>query len=183
VGFERWHRIWRYAEGPDGRAEAVAEPAGLDGAPANGGLETLLFLDGDRLLAFTEQKVRDGVVEGWLQGPGGWDPIGYRAEGPLRPSGGCRMPSGDLLIVERHYARESGNTARLRRVPAAAVVPGAVLEGAVIATLKPPLTADNFEGLACRPGEKGETLLYLLSDDNFSADQRTLLLMFALDPH
>ena len=68
-------------------------------------------------------------------------------------------------------------------MPASAVVPGAVLEGAVIATLKPPLTVDNFEGLACRASDRGETLLYLISDDNFDAtNQRTLLLMFALAP-
>jgi hypothetical protein len=180
VGFEHWHRIWRYAQGGEGRAEADPAPPGLDDAPDNGGLETLVLLDGDRLLALTEQKLRNGVVEGWLRSRGRWEAIGYRAEGPLRPSGGCRLSSGDLLIVERHYARDSGITARLRRVPAAAVVPGAVLDGPVIATLKPPLTVDNFEGLACLAGEGGETLIYLLTDDNFSAHQRTLLLMFAL---
>jgi hypothetical protein len=37
---------------------------------------------------------------------------------------------------------------------------------------------DNMEGLAVRRGPKGETLLYILSDDNYSPLQRTLLLMF-----
>jgi len=180
VGFERWHRIWRYPDGPGGRAEVVDPPQGLDGSPDNGGLETLVPLGGDLVLALTEQKVKDGVVEGWLRRRRRWDPIGFRAEGLLRPSAGCRLPSGDLLVLERHYSREAGHTARLRRVPAAAIVPGAVLEGTVLATLTRPLTLDNFEGLACRAGEGGETLLYLLSDDNFGADQKTLLLMFAL---
>jgi hypothetical protein len=39
---------------------------------------------------------------------------------------------------------------------------------------------DNMEGIAVRRGPKGETLLYLISDDNFSPLQRTLLLMFEL---
>jgi len=45
------------------------------------------------------------------------------------------------------------------------------------------MTVDYFEGLALRRGEN-ETLIYVLSDDNFSAAQSTLLLMFALpDQH
>jgi len=39
---------------------------------------------------------------------------------------------------------------------------------------------DNMEGIAVRRGTNGETLLYMISDDNFSARQRTLLLMFEL---
>ena len=178
VGFERSHRLWHYPSGPDGPAQSIAAPPGLDSAPANGGLETLVLIPPDRLLALTEESVRDGVVEGWLGKGGSWHRIGYRASGPLRPSGGCRLPSGDVLVLERHYTPSSGVTARLRRLSAASITPGAVLDGSVLATLTRPLTVDNFEGLACRSGKSGETLLYLLSDDNFAADQRTLLLMF-----
>ena len=39
---------------------------------------------------------------------------------------------------------------------------------------------DNMEGLAVRRGPKGETLLYMISDNNFSPFQRTVLLMFEL---
>ena len=39
---------------------------------------------------------------------------------------------------------------------------------------------DNMEGLAVRRGANGETLLYMMSDNNFSRFQRTLLLMFEL---
>lgn len=182
VGFERWQRIWRYPDGPGGRAEAVAAPEGLEDAPENGGLETLVPLGQDRLLALTEQKIKHGVVEGWIRSGRRWDPVGLRVVGPVRPSGGCRLPGGDLLVLERYWSKETSHDVRLVRVHAADVKAGAVLEGDVIATLLPPLTLDNFEGLACRAGSKGETLLYLLSDDNFGDDQRTLLLMFALAP-
>jgi len=39
---------------------------------------------------------------------------------------------------------------------------------------------DNMEGLAVHRNAKGETILTLISDDNFSSFQRTLLLQFAL---
>jgi ABC-type multidrug transport system fused ATPase/permease subunit len=180
VGFERWHRLWRYPSGLDGPAESVAPPRGLDGLPSNSGIETLVRLSGDRLLALPEEKPRNGVLKGWLRHGDRWQDIGYRVGGALRPSGGCRLPSGDLMLLERDYEPATGVTARLRHVPAASVSAGAVVEGGVVATLARPFTVDNFEGLSCRAGGKGETLLYLVSDDNFSADQRTLLLMFAL---
>lgn len=180
VGFERWHRLWRYPQGADGPAETVTPPKDLDRAPSNGGIETLVRLPGDRLLALTEEKIRKGILEGWLRRGRRWADIGYRVEGDLRPSGGCRLPSGEVMVLERSYAPATGVVARLRRLPADSIAPGAVLDGTPIATLGRPLTVDNFEGLSCRAGQKGETLLYLVSDDNFSADQRTLLLMFAL---
>ena len=52
--------------------------------------------------------------------------------------------------------------------------------GREIARLGPTLTIDNMEGIAARRGARGETLLYLVSDDNFTVLQRTLLHMFEL---
>ena len=63
----------------------------------------------------------------------------------------------------------------------AVVALGAVIEGEELARLESPLVNDNFEGIATRPGPAGETLVYLISDDNFSSLQRTYLLQFALD--
>ena len=58
---------------------------------------------------------------------------------------------------------------------------GAHLEGEVLANLSfQDANIDNMEGIAVRRGAKGETLFYLISDDNFSPLQRTLLLMFEL---
>jgi hypothetical protein len=39
---------------------------------------------------------------------------------------------------------------------------------------------DNMEGLSVHRGAGGETILTMISDDNFSIIQRTLLLQFAL---
>jgi hypothetical protein len=45
-------------------------------------------------------------------------------------------------------------------------------------TIRKPLTVDNFEGLAAVPGKDDTIRFYLISDDNFSSAQRTLLLAF-----
>jgi hypothetical protein len=39
---------------------------------------------------------------------------------------------------------------------------------------------DNMEGLSAHRSPEGETVLTLVSDDNFSLIQRTLLLQFTL---
>ena len=58
----------------------------------------------------------------------------------------------------------------LRHRPAPQLLDSFSLEG--------PLTRDNFEGLALVRNAQGGARLYLLSDDNFSGSQRTLLLAF-----
>ena len=55
-----------------------------------------------------------------------------------------------------------------------------MLKGELLARFAPPLTVDNFEGLAVARDADGATLVYILSDDNFHFLQRTLLLLFRL---
>ena len=64
-------------------------------------------------------------------------------------------------------------------MPAKLIRPGALLEGNEILRLAPPFLADNFEGVAVRT-ERGRVAIYLVSDDNYFALQRTLLLKFEL---
>ncbi|MFN9703150.1 MAG: hypothetical protein ACK57H_14845, partial [Hyphomonadaceae bacterium] len=61
-----------------------------------------------------------------------------------------------------------------------------VLAGKPICTLKlalsPPFPMDNYEGLALmKDPQTRDNLVFILSDDNFSADQSTFLLAFRLD--
>ena len=113
---------------------------------------------------------RDGV----------WSTLAYRPHGAFRPSGATLLPDGDVLVLERAFSLLGGFRSRLVRLPQDSIRPGAVLEGREIARLMPPLTHDNLEAVATRRGAHGETLIYLVSDDNFSVLQDTLLLMFAL---
>jgi hypothetical protein len=48
--------------------------------------------------------------------------------------------------------------------------------------LERPLTVDNFEGVAAQARPDGRVRFYLISDDNFSGKQRTLLLAFDWTP-
>jgi hypothetical protein len=67
----------------------------------------------------------------------------------------------------------------IRHIAADEIHEGARLNGEVLANLSfQDANIDNMEGLAVRRGPRGETLLYVISDDNYWRLQRTLLLMF-----
>ncbi len=183
VAFEVAHRLWRYPGDlarRDGRPRPLIAPPGLSQAPINGGIEALTRLSDGGLLALTEDSKTDGGLAAYLWRDGVWSTLAYRPHGAFRPSGATLLPDGDVLVLERAFSLLGGFRSRLVRLAQDSIQPGAVLEGREIARLQPPLTHDNFEAVATRRGANGETLIYLVSDDNFSALQDTLLLMFEL---
>jgi hypothetical protein len=182
VGFERQHRLWRFrGERPfDAAAEAFTVPPTLARMPENGGLEAIAALPDGRFFALAEQALDESAnLRGFLLQAGRWSPVAYRVLDTPVPSDAAALLSGDVLVLERSFSPVQGVRARLRRIEARTLEPGALLDPPVLAEFTPPLALDNFEGLAVRE-EKGETLVYLVSDDNFSRIQRTLLFMFAL---
>lgn len=85
------------------------------------------------------------------------------------------LPGGGRVYLLRAFSVLQGVRITLRIVGA----DGATLDELRLAA---PLTADNFEGVAALPRPDGSLRLYLLSDDNFSSLQRTLLLAFDWRP-
>lgn len=192
LGFEHNHRILRLpVSGPEAlRAQSLAQTDAnatlslpdLRRLPRNSGLESLVILRDGRLLAIAEGKKNSDPSPAWLMTENGTTTsLGYARSARFRPTDATRLPNGDILMLERRFSIVGGVAARLRLIDAEQIRPGAVLDGAVLATFIEPVTVDNMEGIATRQGANGETLVYLLSDDNFNTFQRTLLLMFALD--
>ncbi len=185
VSFERRHRVWRYAAetgGLRGRPAPFPTPQALARAPANGGLEALTPLSDGRILMLSQSlRSEDRPPAGWLVGEGGSEALSYRPARKFKPTDAALLPGGDVLVLSRRFSLIGGFAARIERIPAAAIRAGAVLRGAPVAVFRPPLTVDNFEGLAVAQDADGATLVYVLSDDNFNGFQRTLLLLFRLD--
>jgi hypothetical protein len=65
-------------------------------------------------------------------------------------------------------------------VDQAALAPGATVDGATLIVADMAYQVDNMEGLSVHRDATGEIILTLVSDDNFSALQRTILLQFRL---
>jgi len=90
------------------------------------------------------------------------------------------LPGGDLLVLERHFTWTTGVAIRLRRVTRSAIVPGALLQGVLLFEADLGYQIDNMEALGVHVAKDGATILTMISDDNFSLLQRTILLQFAL---
>ena len=182
LAFEQHHRILRFA--PPDRLDAhwlageipelLSAPGELAEFNSNAAMEGLATLDGDGLLILTE-----GLDNGRAGKPG-WLLRHGQADIRFEYKRAARLPDGDILVLERRYTLIGGVAALLRIVPEASIKAGALLDGPELARLAPPLAVDNMEGIAVRRDSAERTLIYLISDDNFSVLQRTLLLMFEL---
>lgn len=183
VGFERNHRLRRFPaeQGLAGRPSAFPTPAGLDQASINSGVEALVSLADGRLVAFTEgQAIGENYGAYLWEADQGWSALALVPAGLFRPTGATLLPDGDIVLLERRFTVLGGLGMRLRRIAATTVRPGALLQGEEIAELRPPLTVDNFEGVAVHQAADGAWRLTLISDDNFSPLQRNLIVQFEL---
>lgn len=179
VAFERRHRIWRYLPGRI-EPEPLRHPAELSHFPANSGIEGLALLHDGRLLAIAEGPADLPTTLAWTSGLKNWSTMTYALEGGFRPTGAATLAKGDVLVLERRFTLRDGVAGRIRRIHRADIVPGADLNPDTVAEFRAPVAVDNFEGIAVRQGPRGETLIYIVSDDNFNPMQRTLLMMFEL---
>ena len=90
------------------------------------------------------------------------------------------MPGGDVLLLERKFSWTGGLVVRMRRIALGEIKPGALVDGPILFEADLGYEIDNMEGLSVHRSAAGETVLTLISDDNFSVIQRTLLLQFTL---
>lgn len=185
VSFERNHRLLRFGEdfAASGPPAVFPAPPDLASAPDNGGIEALAAWPDGGLLALEEGADGAATTRGWFApalpgSSGAWRSFTYRPAADHRPSAAAALPNGDALALERRASLLSGFSVRLvllRRAAFADAKPGAVIEGEELARFGPPGPSDNFEGVAAVPRADGDFDVYLVSDDNFSLLQTTLL--------
>ena len=82
--------------------------------------------------------------------------------------------------MERRFTWTTGVAIRIRRVPLTEFVPGAAVDGDRILSADMGYQIDNLEGLSINRASNGDLMLTMVSDDNFSRLQRTILLQFTL---
>lgn len=166
------------------RTETVAGPALFEGLGINKGLEALARRASDgALIAISEGTLPDEDDHaGWIvDGAGEGARFSVSRIGRYKPTDLAQGPDGRFYLLERRFSLLAGFWIRLRRFEADAFRPGVRAEGTMLGEIGPPDDIDNMEGLALRRGADGRTYIFMLSDDNFSALQRTLLLQFAVE--
>ena len=172
VSFERDHRIWLYpARG--GPARKAPSPAA-----------TFADNDGMEALAPDPARGRDAYVVGREDDGQVWH---CRLSTACETGPKLDMPKGFALTAVTRLS--GGRTAWLLRAFDPLRGPRAelrvtdqslrVLDRIVI---ERPASIDNMEGIAAVERAGGKIRFYLLADDNFSAQQRTLLLAFDWTP-
>lgn len=189
VGIERVHQIVKFDYAKSGllaRAQVVPRPAGFAKLPANRGIECLAAgpkqspLAGT-LIAISERAFDDDKnIKGFLIGGKTPGEFSVKRIGEFDIVDCALLPDGGFLVLERFFSWRQGVAIRLRRISLAAIVPGAVLDGPVLMEADLGYEIDNMEGLAVHRAANGDIVLTLVSDDNFSVIQRTILLQFTL---
>lgn len=189
VAFERNHRIGRFPIDERG----LGPPTGYLKMPAesrrmttNKGMEAVgVLLAGPYKgspYAFSERLYDTGGNHTgwiWLKGEPKLFNITNIDDFDLTDTAG--LPDGSILVLERRYRVLDGVRMRIRRFAAAELKPGATLAGETLIAADNGQEIDNMEGLAVHHTPAGETILTLISDNNFNNYvQRTILLQFKL---
>lgn len=191
ISVERTHDILHFEFGQrsfNARGRLIEVPAEMKGLDGNRGIEALGVLPKESsyagsLIALAE-RVPKGAASpnnpGWIIGPRpGW--LTVRKIGAFDITDVNFLPGGDMLILERRFTPFFGLGFRIRRIPIGMVKPGAELDGEVLIEADLSHQIDNMEALMVHRAADGRTMLTILSDDNFSLLQRTLVLRFALN--
>lgn len=172
VAFERNHRIWGYAPSSDRRPEPVAMPAvpmaendGMEGLAAAPTVSPDAYWVGVEPggIWFCRLQEACDAVEGLPTPPAGF-----------RLSSLTTGPKGELVILHHSYMPGVGS----RIIVTIVADPLGGKRTVASFAMSPAMSIDNFEGVSVVPRAAGGWRIYLLSDDNFSASQRTLLLAF-----
>lgn len=192
ASFERDHRVLQYPPGEEsagqglaGRPRRLTTPPEFRRQPVNAGVEAMVVLPDRRTVLISEEmSERPGTALGWIvDGAAVWRKFHYETrDGDHRPTSLAVLPGGDLVLLERAFDLARGVRVAVKRVRVADIAPDAIVSGEELAWLRPPFSVDNLEGIAAGSGPRGETLLWMLSDNNFNPLQRTILLHFELIP-
>jgi hypothetical protein len=190
VGLERVNQVLRF-DFSKGFTNAHGEPLPLPLAarklPYNKGIEALVMVPkgnqplAGTLIAISERGLdAQGNILGFLIGGKSPGQFTVRRTDDFDVSDAVLLPSGSLVLLERKFSWLSGVGIRIRRIALASIAPGALIDGPAIFNADLGHEIDNMEGIDAHVTPEGDTVLTLVSDDNFSLIQRNLLLQFTL---
>lgn len=190
ISFEDNHRIGRFSIDKNGINSAPSYlklPSITRRLRGNAGLEAMAILRGGKnkgaLVAIAQSKKdKNRNFIGWIVKKGKIRKIRFTPP-PLdkyRITDAVSLANGDLLLLERRYKFLTVNI-RVRYVKQSELFSNRPIRGRVVLEANNhDHVVDNMEGISAHTNKKGETIITLLSDDNFNGFQRTLLMQFAL---
>ena len=180
AGFEWYNSIWRF-DASLTRVTGMVHPRAMRDWLRSSGPEAMTMLPDGRLLVLSEASPAPGG--GPAAGLFAGDPVdgapahsfAYRSDGIGKVTDAAMLPDGRVLILHRSFHLLSGFRSALAIADPAQIRPGRLWTSRVIARFAPPLPNDNFEGISVEPAAGG-AYVWMVSDDNFTNWQQTLLL-------
>lgn len=182
LGFENFNAIARFDVGS--RLIEIQQPAIMQDWPVNSGAEAMTRLADGRFIILPESSNRALLFPS--------DPI--EAEQVLQfqfalPEGYFatdmgNLPGGRVLILLRSMDWSwPPFSARLMVADPAQISETQVWQGEELAQLDDLLPRENYEGMAVDPQADGSIVIWLISDDNLAALQRSLLVKLRWEPN
>lgn len=191
LGLEYINAIVRI--GPHWMETGRVKPPAMASWPSNSGAEAMVRLSDGRFVALSEgarEWIRPRRHAGVLFAG---DPIAQRGkalpftfDGPpsFDPVDMAQMPDGRVLVLMRTliWPLPERFAGRIAIGDPKQIRAGGTWKVSEVARLASGLPIDNFEGMAMVPRRDGKLTVWLISDDNQTKLQRTLLWKLVVDP-
>lgn len=183
VSFEGKHAIRRY-DASFGGETGIVRPPEMQHLPRNKGAESILRLKDGRFIVIAENLDGD-VHQAFLfsgdpvESGSRITPFQFRPPTGYRVTDAVQLPDGRIAILQRAIAFPARFTAKVSLLNPKSIRANGVASANVIASLAPPLRVDNMEGIAVT-SDGDSIFLWLISDNNFTLFQRTILMKFRL---
>ena len=184
VGFENTHAIHRFSYKTKPEEVRIIDED-VDWYD-NGGLEAMERLSDGRFLIIPERREEALILDG--DPVTNWNPqiIAYEsAAEEFAVTDLAQLPDGRVLLLMRDV--DWGNYPPFAGLLAIVDVPqvgsNEPLEPKVLFHFEGVLPPENYEGLAVREQEDGRVVVWVISDDNLAAMQRTLVAKLIYDPN
>ena len=195
IVYEQDHRLAHFTSiDPAKPASLTATPTRIErltamtGWPSNGGGEAMAELpDGARIVISEQRQRPDGSHVALITQHDVTREIAIESVPDHSPTDAVAIDATRILILHRRFDLMGQGTAlslvdlapALTVTPATPATPVTPLPAKLLARWQAPVTLDNMEGLALhRVGDR--VFLYIVSDDNLSSLQRTVLMKFEL---
>ena len=191
LGLEYSNAIVRI--GPDWMETGRVKPPAMAGWGLNSGAEAMVRLMDGRFMAISEgarEWIRPRRHEGVVFAG---DPIAQRGKGQrftfdgppgFDPVDMAQLPDGRVLVLMRTliWPLPERFAGRIAIGDPAKLSAGGTWKVTEVARLASGLPIDNFEGMGIVPRPDGKVTVWLISDDNQTQLQRTLLWKLVVDP-
>lgn len=184
LAYEHTHLIHRFTVAST--ADGVRDLTDEVDWPKNAGIEAMVRLTDGQFVILPEGNTTGLIFAG--------DPIdgGKPAAFTFRPPAKgyaatdlTQLPDGRLLVLMRNLvwpSRQAWPPFSALLAIGAPPAAGGTFAPAIALRLDEVLPRENYEGLAVRPRADGRVDVWVVSDDNFSLVQRTLLAKLVFDP-